>query len=144
METEQLRAIDVHTHAEVSERLGKDPVAEAFHEAASRYFKQSGPRPTAQEVADYYRDRDLACVIFPVDSEAGTGQRRVPNEEVAEVAAENSDVLIPFASVEPSKGRTGAREARRLIEDYGVRGFKFHPNLQGFYPNDPARTCSMR
>jgi predicted TIM-barrel fold metal-dependent hydrolase len=23
-----------------------------------------------------------------------------------------------------------------LIEEYGVRGFKFHPSLQGFYPND--------
>jgi predicted TIM-barrel fold metal-dependent hydrolase len=30
----------------------------------------------------------------------------------------------------------GAREARRLIEDYGVRGFKFHPSQQAFYPND--------
>jgi hypothetical protein len=30
----------------------------------------------------------------------------------------------------------GAREARRLIKDYGVRGFKFHPSAQGFYPND--------
>ena len=30
----------------------------------------------------------------------------------------------------------GVREARRLIEEYGVRGFKFHPSTQGFYPND--------
>jgi len=30
----------------------------------------------------------------------------------------------------------GAQEARRLIEHLGVRGFKFHPPLQAFYPND--------
>ena len=30
----------------------------------------------------------------------------------------------------------GVREARRLIDEYGVRGFKFHPSFQGFYPND--------
>jgi len=30
----------------------------------------------------------------------------------------------------------GAQEARRLIEHFGVRGFKFHPPLQAFYPND--------
>lgn len=30
-----------------------------------------------------------------------------------------------------------AREARRLIRDFGVRGFKFHPTFQGFWLNDP-------
>ena len=30
----------------------------------------------------------------------------------------------------------GVREARRLIKDYGVRGFKFHPTVQAFFPND--------
>jgi uncharacterized protein len=32
----------------------------------------------------------------------------------------------------------GAREARRLIEHFGVRGFKFHPSAQEFYPNDQS------
>ena len=30
----------------------------------------------------------------------------------------------------------GAREARRLVREFGVKGFKFHPTMQGFYPND--------
>jgi predicted TIM-barrel fold metal-dependent hydrolase len=54
----------------------------------------------------------------------------------AELAAENGDILIPFASIDPHKGKTGVREARRLIAEFGVRGFKFHPTMQGFYPND--------
>ena len=53
-----------------------------------------------------------------------------------EVAAENSDALIPFVSIDPHKGKLGVREARKLIEEYGVKGFKFHPTMQGFYPND--------
>jgi len=44
-------------------------------------------------------------------------------------------VLIPFASVDPHKGKLGVREARELIEA-GARGFKFHPNTQAFWPND--------
>jgi predicted TIM-barrel fold metal-dependent hydrolase len=59
----------------------------------------------------------------------------VPNEEIAEAAAANPDVLIPFASVDPHK-EGAVDEARRLIRDHGVRGFKFHPNVQAFYPND--------
>ena len=78
----------------------------------------------------------IAAVIFHVDSECETGYRRYDNEKIAEAAAANSDVLIPFASIDPHKGRTGAREARRLVERFGVQGFKFHPTMQGFFPND--------
>jgi predicted TIM-barrel fold metal-dependent hydrolase len=34
------------------------------------------------------------------------------------------------------EGQDGVREARRLIEEHGIKGFKFHPTMQGFYPND--------
>src|SRR5579884_3937118 len=136
MDIQNLVAIDVHTHAEVSSRIPDDPQWQAILEASGRYFKDEGPRPTLPEIAAYYRERKMAAVIFPVDTESTTGITRVPNEEVAEVAAEHADVLIPFASIDPAKGKMGAREARRLIEDYGVRGFKFHPSQQGFYPND--------
>src|SRR5438093_9918240 len=136
MDIQNLVAIDVHTHAEVSQRLPDDPMWKAMQEASADYFKDEGPRPTIPEIAAYYRERKIACVIFPVDMESSTGLVRVPNEEVAEVAAENPDVLIPFASIDPAKGRMGAREAPRLIEQFGVRGFKFHPSMQAFYPND--------
>jgi predicted TIM-barrel fold metal-dependent hydrolase len=136
MDIKSLVAIDVHTHAEMSSRVPDDPKLQAVQEASAHYFKDQSPRLTISEVAMYYRERKMACVIFPVDMESTTGIVRVPNEEVAEVAAENADVLIPFASIDPAKGKMGAREARRLIEQFGVRGFKFHPAVQEFYPND--------
>jgi uncharacterized protein len=136
MDIKNLRAIDVHTHAEVSSRNPADPRWQTIQEASARYFKDEGLRPTIAETAAYYRERNLACVIFPVDMESTTGLMRVPNEEVAKAAAENPDVLIPFASIDPAKGKMGALEARRLIEHFGVRGFKFHPSMQAFYPND--------
>ncbi len=136
IDVSKLVAIDVHTHAEISSRAPRDPCSIAFDEAMAKYFKETMPRPTIPEVAQYYRERNMAAVIFTVDSESERGTWRIANEEVAEVAAENSDVLIPFASIDPARGKMGAREARRLIEEYGVRGFKFHPSSQGFYPND--------
>ena len=57
---------------------------------------------------------------------------------MVEGAGRNADVLIPFASIDPAKGRAGVPEARRLVEELGVRGFKFHPSVQAFYPNDRA------
>lgn len=136
MNVEDLVAIDVHTHAEVSIRDPKDELAQAFEEAAEKHFRQKKPRPTMPEAAEYYRQRKIACVVFTVDSERATGRKRISNEEVAEIANQNSDVMIPFASIDPAKGKMGAREARRLIKDYGVKGFKFHPQIQEFFPND--------
>jgi predicted TIM-barrel fold metal-dependent hydrolase len=45
--------------------------------------------------------------------------------------------LIPFASIDPRRGADGVREARDLLEAGEVKGFKFHPNIQEFDPNDP-------
>ena len=45
----------------------------------------------------------MACVIFSVDGERARGIKPVSNEEVAELAAENSDVMIPFASIDPAR-----------------------------------------
>jgi uncharacterized protein len=136
MNVKELVAIDVHTHAEVSVREPMDEVAAARSDAMAHYFKGAKERPTVPQVAAYYRERRIGCVIFPVDSERASGEKRVSNEEVAELAAQNSDIMIPFASIDPAKGRMGAREARRLIREFGVKGFKFHPSLQEFYPND--------
>ena len=129
-------AIDVHVHAEVGRR-GEDGLRPEWREAASAYFGEH-PLPTVDDVAGYYRERRMAAVVFTVDAETVTGRRAVPNEEIAEAAAANPDVLIAFASVDPNKGARAVSEARSLIDNHGVRGFKFHPNLQGFFPNDHA------
>ena len=138
-----LVAIDVHTHAERNTGEPQDPVTEEVLDAAKKYFGGSPQQPTAQEVADYYRERKMAAVIFTVDDEAGMGRKRLGNAEVLEAATHNPDVLIPFASVDPHKGKLAIREAREWIEQ-GASGFKFHPNTQAFLPNDHAFYRSTR
>jgi uncharacterized protein len=78
----------------------------------------------------------MALIMFTIDSKHEVGKKRIPNIEVAECALKNDDVMIAFGSIDPHKGRMGAREARDLIKNYGVKSFKFHPTVQGFYPND--------
>ncbi len=135
MNTADLLAIDTHTHAEVSCRQPVDGVWQEYEDAASLYFK-AGKRPTVAETVAYYRERKIGLVMFTVDSEFQIGSHRIPNEEISDAARENADIMLAFASIDPHKGRLGVREARRLIEEHGVRGFKFHPTCQGFFPND--------
>ena len=137
---DDLVAIDVHTHAEEPCNHARDDGYMEFQVGMAAYFKNpagaEGMLPTVEETARYYRERKIGAVIFPVDAERETGFHRYSNEEVAEIAAANDDILIPFASIDPWKGKIAAREARRLIRDFGVCGFKFHPTFQGFWPND--------
>jgi predicted TIM-barrel fold metal-dependent hydrolase len=132
---DDLIAIDVHTHAEVSCRQPVDEVWKKFEDAASKYFG-AGKRPTIAETVAYYRERKLGLVMFTVDTEYEMGVKRIPNEEIADAARENSDMMIAFASIDPHKGKMGVREARRLVEEGTIKGFKFHPTVQGFFPND--------
>jgi len=140
MNLDELIAIDIHTHAEEPCCGPRDDGYDEFQAGMARYFRNpagaKGMLPTVEETAAYYRERRIGCVIFPVDSERETGFRRYENEEVARIAAANADIMIPFASIDPAKGRLGAREARRLVREFGVKGFKFHPTMQAFYPND--------
>lgn len=100
IDPDAIEAIDVHVHAEVS-ASGHDPVPPELREASKRYFRGGGGQPTAEDVAAYYRERKMACVIFTVDWESQSGRAPVSNDEILEVAAANPDVLIPFAGVDP-------------------------------------------
>ena len=136
IDVEAVQAIDVHTHVEVS-RDGHDPIPPALRKASQKYFREGGGTPTIDDVGAYYRERGMAAVVFTVDWESTSGRPPVPNEEVLEGAKEYPDVLIPFASVDPSRPDAVDR-AHRLIAEHDVRGFKFHPNLQAFFPNDKS------
>jgi uncharacterized protein len=132
----KLAAIDVHVHTERT-RDGHDPMPPVFREAAARYFGSDHPLPTVDDVAEYYRERNMAAVLFTVDWERISGIPPIPSEEVADAARKNPDVIIPFASVDPFRPDAVER-AQRLIDEHDVKGFKFHPNLQSFFPNDRA------
>lgn len=135
MRVEELVAVDVHTHVHrsVDDSGGPNP-ADAMFE----YFGTDVVNPTVPDLAAYYRERKMACVAFMIDATTATGQPpAVSNEEIAGLAAEHADVVIPFASIDPHSGTAGVRSVRRLVDHHGVRGFKFHPNQQAFFPNDP-------
>ena len=131
-----ITAIDVHVHTERT-REGHDPMPPELRSAAAHYFGSDGALPTVDDVAAYYRERKMAAVLFTVDWELRSGIPPIPSEEIADAARANPDVLIPFASVDPARPDAVER-ARRLIEEHGVKGFKFHPNLQAFFPDDRA------
>lgn len=134
IDLDRISAIDMHVHVEVDQH-GHTSLPDDLVEAASAYFSTEAPRPDLDSIAEYYRERNMAAVVFTVDAETSLHHAPLSNEDIVAGACRNNDVLIPFASVDPNRPDAVDR-ARRLIEEHGVRGFKFHPTVQSF---DPSR-----
>jgi predicted TIM-barrel fold metal-dependent hydrolase len=124
-----LTAFDVHVHLEAPAE------GTAADTAARKYFGESGAARGGAGLAEYYRSRKMAFVVFSVD-ERLSGRPQVSNDEVADFAAANADIALAFASINPHRGAEGVREARRLVDAGRVRGLKLHPPLQEFWPSD--------
>ena len=124
-----LTAIDMHVHLEPEEDNRVDS-------AAKKYFGDTGAPRDRNGMAEYYRSRKLGFVVFAVQ-ESLTGKPRVTNDDVVRFACDNADIAIPFASIDPHCGAEGVAEAKRHITEGVVRGFKLHPPVQQFFPNDP-------
>lgn len=138
IDLDTVTAIDVHTHVE-ADGAHHCSLDQELLDASAKYFKPGVNRtPTVDDLAAYYRERNMAAVVFTVDARTALGGHPpVSSEEIAAKAAEHADVLIPFGSVDPHDVDAAVDRIRILARDYGVRGMKFHPTLQGFLPNDP-------
>jgi uncharacterized protein len=131
IDADALEAIDVHVHVNAS-LTGRGFPEDSPEGAVAQVFG-SELLLNVPELADYYRERRMAAVCFMVDTVRWGGP--VSNDEVLRLAADHEDVLIPFVSIDPHRP-DAAEEARRLIAEHAVRGFKFHPSLQAFFPDD--------
>ncbi|MFD4637121.1 amidohydrolase family protein [Lentzea sp. NPDC058436] len=136
VDIELVRAIDMHVHVE-QDAHGCLSLDDELMEASARYFRSSDNRtPTVADLAERYRRTGMAAVVFTIDARTNLGREPLSSEEIAAVAADHADVLVPFGSVDPLRGEAAVDHARSLVTEHGVRGFKFHPSLQGFAPNE--------
>ena len=133
---DRISAIDIHTHVEVDGH-GRKAYDDVLVEATEKYFKMGpGALSSVDALADEYRRHNTAAVVFTID--ARTGRRHEPNsvDDLVAGAIRNNDVLIPFGSVDPWHERRAVHRVHELVREFGVRGFKFHPSMQAFEPND--------
>ena len=70
-------AIDVHVHAWAGGAAEEDPMLAQ----AVKYFGDVQPPKTLDDMASYYRERRMACVVFTVDGKNQT-RAHVTNDEV--------------------------------------------------------------
>lgn len=127
------RAIDIHVHPPA--RPGSADAAASAQ--MRRYFRGEATPDDPDEFYQYYKDRDMLAVLLVTGSVSDDGEPN-HNDWSAELQQRYPDRFISFGGVDPKQGPAAVREARRCVEDLGLRGFKFHPITQRFEANDPA------
>src|SRR5699024_2282091 len=119
IDLDTITAIDVHTHVEADDHRHTSLDSELL-DASAAYFRAPVPRtPTVADLADYYRQHNMAAVVFTVDATTALGHPPVSSEMIAEQAAQHNDVLIPFGSVDPRTPAEAVARIKVLAEDYG-------------------------
>ena len=128
------KAIDMHVHLPTASWL--EVSIEPYRKPAEKFFRTSVPVRAMDEVARLYEDLDIVGVLLAWDAETATKLKPLSNDEVAEIVARYPKQFIGFASVDPWKGERAVAEIERAVTQLGLKGAKFHPSIQAFYPHD--------
>jgi predicted TIM-barrel fold metal-dependent hydrolase len=126
-----MQAIDVHVH----------PANRGLDGEAYLYFRRElNDLPnTETEFADLFSRQDVKALLLGWHSSTATGGPRVTNEYVLDLAGKYPESFAGvLASLDMSGEDSGERkmQAQDLVKNPIVKGFKFHPPEQGFYPHD--------
>lgn len=136
IDLDSIKALDIHVHVE-KDSHGHISVGDDILKASEKYFKAGVNRtPTVEDIAEYYRERNMAAVVFTVDATTAMKHEALSSKEIADQVVNFDDTLIAFGSVDPLQGDKAIELAITLVKDHGVKGFKFHPGMQDFYPSD--------
>ena len=134
----------MHVHIEVDSH-GHASLPQPLLDASSEYFKAEDADPDrSTRSPTYYREREHGRGGLHRRRRHPLGHEPNSNEEIAEGAARNNDVLIPFGSVDPLTGEAAVERGPAPGRGHGVRGFKFHPSCRASTPSDRDGLPALR
>lgn len=126
------KAIDIHIHP-----FGPGGRRGPANRIQREYFRSPIDHATVEEMAAYYKELDILGVLLTIDDRSVTGRPpEVSNDFLAELVKRYPEQFIAFGSVDPWAGKQAVIEAERCVRDLGLKGFKFHPSQQRFFPDD--------
>ena len=126
-----MRAIDVHVH----------PSTRGLDAHACSYFKRNLNEIPRDEnkFADLFIQQDVKALLIGWHPSTVTEGARNTNDHVFDLARKYPDAFAGIlASLDTHAADLDgvAAYAKELIKNPRVKGFKFHPPDQGFYPSD--------
>lgn len=129
-----MRIIDLHCYPNTQEWIA---CQQPYVDALAAYWKREWVAKTEDEVIADFLGAKVDAVLVALDLETTAKTPPCSNDFVAGMRGRHRDCIVQaWASVDPWKGETAIREARRAIEDLGMLGFHFHPIMGKYAVND--------
>ncbi|HET9200304.1 MAG TPA: amidohydrolase family protein [Dehalococcoidia bacterium] len=125
------KAIDLHIHPPVD---GQPEVRRA-QEAVSSYFRSEPLPKDSAEMADYYAELDIIGLLLTIDATTARNDPGAGNDYIASLVKKYPQQFpLGFGSVDPHA--TEAVDLINSVAGVGLRGVKYHPSIQEFFPGD--------
>lgn len=126
-----MQAIDVHVH----------PVVRGLDREACAYFKRDLKRlpGTEEEFAKLFVKNSVKAALIAWHPSTVRDGPRVTNDYALELVSKYPEAFVGvLGSLDMGDERSDERleRAEELVKNPLVKGLKFHPPDQGFYPND--------
>ena len=126
-----MRAFDVHVH----------PSTRGLDVHACNYFRRDLAEvpQTAEGFAELYRDHDVKALLIGWHPSTVHAGARNSNDHVFDLVKQHGDVfpgILASLDLHSADKAQLARYAQELGANPNVKGFKFHPPDQGFFPDD--------
>ena len=125
------RAIDLHIHPPVD---GQAEVRRQ-QEAVSSYFRSEPLPKDSAEMADYYAELDIIGLLLTIDATTARNDPGAGNDYIASLVKKYPQQFpLGFGSVDPHS--PSALDDIGKAADLGLRGIKYHPSIQEFFPGE--------
>jgi len=130
-----MKVIDFHMHIGWSDTW-TPWVTQFFRENNPNYFQRFADGITPEKVIAFFASQGVDYMVMLAEN-APMASGVIPNDFVAQFCTGHKE-LIPFGTLCFDGDIPYAEQVRYAVEEQGMKGFKFLPSYQHFYPNDPA------
>ncbi len=149
--------IDFHWHftmkkLDESDALQRAEIHRAIWERSARIKPEKSLREMAKERVYITDDPDgakllqrmekagidvtVACPIDVMEDSRDEEAILAENKACANLERRNPGKIIAFASIDPRR-KNAPQLLKRCVEEYSMKGLKWHPDYSNFYPNSP-------
>jgi predicted TIM-barrel fold metal-dependent hydrolase len=128
-----MKVIDFHIHVAPPDHF--TPWVQAFFQKNNpAWFERFSGSVRAEDLLEYLDGQGVDRAVL-LSEYAPKASGVIPNEYTAGICR-GTDRLIPFGSVDLGSSESVEEQARRAVEDLGVRGFKMLPSYARFWPGE--------